>query len=71
MGAWWHLLGERAVVPWCGWWQWTEGQIGMGKAGFRLRGSKEVTRLYPAVEKDLLVSLALRQCELFAGGSSP
>lgn len=43
----------------------------MGKAGFRLRGSKEVTGLYPGLEKDVLVSLALRQRELFAGGSSP
>lgn len=45
--------------------------MGMGKSGFRLHGSKEVTGLYPGLEKDLLVSLALRQRELFAGRVLP
>lgn len=45
--------------------------VGMGKSGFRLRGSKEVTGLYPGLEKDLLVSLALTQRELFAGRVLP
>lgn len=42
------------------WEQWAEGQVGTGKAGFRLHGSEEVTRLYPGLEKDLLGSLAFR-----------
>lgn len=33
--------------PWCGWRQWTKGQVGLGKASFRLHGSKEVSGLYP------------------------
>lgn len=43
----------------------------MGKAGFRLHGSKEVSGLYPGLEEDLLVSLALRQHELFARRALP
>lgn len=50
--------------------RWTEGQVGVGRAGSRLCGSEEVTRLYPGLEKDLLASLVLRHMSYSIEGSS-